>query len=83
MNANLDLIDALRRLSAALPRHASSDSERRLIAAFRARRPRRSPVWIFVAAAACLILVFAFTMTRRQPSPCLIRKAVSRLRMPW
>jgi hypothetical protein len=68
VNEDIELIDALRRLAAALPREASPETRDRLTAAVRARQPRRPPGWIYLAAAAaCLALVFALTLGRKQP----------------
>jgi hypothetical protein len=55
MKEDLDLVDSLRRLASAQPREASPQVERNLVAAFRARQPRKVAVWIY-AAAACVIV---------------------------
>jgi len=68
MNEDIELIDKMRRLAAALPREAGPEIGDRLMAAVRARQPRRPPLWIYLAAAAaCAALVFSLTLARRQP----------------
>ena len=64
----MDLVDSLRRLASAQPREASPQIERNLVAAFRARQPRKVAVWIY-AAAACVILALGLTFMKKPPTP--------------
>jgi hypothetical protein len=63
MNEDLDLLDDLRRLAAVQQREAGPRVEEKLVAAFRARHPRRSRVWIYAAAA--VLVVTSFLLVRR------------------
>jgi hypothetical protein len=70
MNDEIDLIDKMRRLASALPHEANPRIEQRVSAAFRARHPRKAPIWLY-AAAACVLLLLAlsFIYTRRNTPP--------------
>jgi len=69
MNNEVDLIDEMRRLASALPREASPQVEQRLLAILRARQRRKTPVWVY-AAAACVLLALGLTFVhKRQTTP--------------
>lgn len=85
MNHDLDLMDGLRRLAAQEPREASAVIEQKLAAAFRARHPLRSKVWIYAAAAAALILL-SLPMLRKQPvvqTPNVVYSAPGFVELPY
>jgi hypothetical protein len=69
MKEDMELNDRLRRLSSVLPREASPRVEQRLSTAFRARYPRRAPVWIYAAAACALLLLGLRFVHQRRPAP--------------
>src|SRR5947209_7604540 len=72
MNEDLDLTDSLRRLAATEQREAGPEVEQRLLAAVRARRARRVPRWIYVAAAiVCATIAVQFLVTERH-SPSVV-----------
>jgi hypothetical protein len=56
MRDEIDLLDDMRRLASLVPREASPHLEQKLAAAFRARRRRPTRVWVYVVAAAILLL---------------------------
>jgi len=69
VNHDLDLTDQLRRLAAVLPREASPQVEQKIAAVFRARHPRSSRLWIYLAAAAVLVLAIALGLKRSAVRP--------------
>lgn len=63
-----ELKEALNRLAAASPRHASPGAEQRLIEALRKRRRRRVTAWAYGAlAAACVALALGWLWVRHSP----------------
>ena len=69
MKEDLEFIDKMRQLASALPRAASPRVEQRLAAAFRARHPRKAPLWIYAAAACVLLLLGLSFVHKRQTGP--------------
>jgi hypothetical protein len=59
----------MRRLASVLPREANPRVEQRLSAAFRARHPRKAPIWIYAAAACALLLLGLSFISRRHSAP--------------
>jgi len=68
MNEEIDLIDKMRQLASALPREASPQVKERVAAAFRARHPRKAPVWFYAAAAVALLALGLSFIHKRQPA---------------
>jgi hypothetical protein len=85
MNDNLDLTDSLRRLAATQPREAGPKVEQRLMAAVRARRARKVPAWIYVAAALlCVGLAIRFVLVdRHSPSVVSAYEAPGFVALPY
>ncbi len=69
MNEDIDLINKLRQLATALPREAGPHVAERLSAAFRARHPRKTPIWIYAAAACVLVLLGLSFIYQRRTAP--------------
>ena len=67
MNEEIDLIDKMRKLASALPREASPQVKERLASAYRARHPRKAPIWIY-AAAAVVLLALGLSFHKRHPA---------------
>ncbi len=84
MNEEIDLIDRMRQLASALPREANPQVRERLLTAFRARHPRKPPVWIYAAAAGVLLLLgLSFIYRRPAAPPAFVYNAPGFIALPY